>query len=329
MKAPYFWNAGLDPRSREAAPLTRALLTPFAALYRYGVQRKLRNAQPAHVEIPVICVGNLTVGGVGKTPIVTAIRARLAADGLRAASLSRGYGGTLQGVLRVDPDKHTAKDVGDEPLMLAQSGESWIGADRPAAARAMQAAGVEVIIMDDGHQNPSLAKDLSIIVIDAQGPFGNGYLIPKGPLREPVAFGLARADAVILMGDGETPGTVAKSGLPAYHAKLAPIAALPDGPLVAFAGIGRPLKFFDALTAAGAQLSEGVSYGDHHVYSEGDMRYLRSLAQSHNATLITTEKDYARLSSQQRADIKTFPVRAVFDMPGALDKLLMPILSAK
>ncbi len=328
MKAPYFWNAGLDPRSREAAPLTRAMLTPLAALYRYGVKRKLRNAQPAHVEIPVICVGNLTVGGVGKTPIVTAIRARLVADGRRAASLSRGYGGTLEGPLHVDPDKHSAKDVGDEPLMLAQSGESWIGADRPAAARAMQAAGVQVIVMDDGHQNPSLAKDISILVIDAAAPFGNGYLIPKGPLREPVDFGLARADAVILMGDGEIPLPVAQSGRPVYRAKLAAISALPAGPLIAFAGIGRPLKFFDALKDAGAQLSEGISYGDHHVYSEGDLRYLRSLAKSHEAALITTDKDYARLHPEQRTSIETFSVQAEFDTPDALDKLLMPILSA-
>lgn len=328
MKVPYFWNSGLDPRSREAAPLTRALLTPLAALYRYGFIRKLNSAQPKHVDIPVICVGNLTVGGVGKTPIVTAIRKRLTEAGFRAASLSRGYGGTLKGPLRVDPDTHMAGDVGDEPLMLARSGESWIGADRPAVAQAMQAAGVQVIVMDDGHQNPSLAKDISIVVIDAAAPFGNGYVIPKGPLREPVAFGLARADAVIVMGDGETPQPVAQAGLPVYRAKLAPITALPAGPLVAFAGIGRPLKFFDALKDAGAQLSEGIAYGDHHVYSESDLRYLRSLAKSHEATLITTEKDYARLRAKQRSCIETFPVQAAFDMPGALDKLLLPILSA-
>ena len=202
MKAPHFWSAGLDPRSREAAPLTRALLTPLEALYIWGVRRKLRTATPAQAAIPVICVGNLTTGGSGKTPIVTEIRERLTAKGLRAASLSRGYGGSDPGPRPVHPETDTARQTGDESLMLSHTGEAWIGRDRPDAARQMTAEGVDIIIMDDGFQNPSLAKDVSIIVIDAAAPFGNGFALPKGPLREPVADGLARADAVILMGDG-------------------------------------------------------------------------------------------------------------------------------
>ena len=258
MKAPHFWSAGLDPKSREAAPLTRALLTPLAALYTWGIRRKLARATPETPEIPVICIGNLTTGGVGKTPVVEAIRQRLLQKGIRTASLSRGYGGSERGPLRVDPARHTAAMCGDEPLQLSQSGESWIGADRPAAVRAMATDHVAAVVMDDGHQNPSIKKTLSFIVIDAAAPFGNGHVLPKGPLREPIADGLGRADAVILMGDGEMPPQVVASGLLVLRAKLVPSAPPPSGPLVAFAGIGRPAKFFDSLKQHGCDVRDAV-----------------------------------------------------------------------
>tara|TARA_R110001606_G_C15384837_1_gene650865 strand:+ start:2024 stop:3019 length:996 start_codon:yes stop_codon:yes gene_type:complete len=325
MKAPHFWSAGLDPRSREAAPLTRLLLSPLAFAYRLGVQAKLKKAVPVGVGIPVICVGNLTVGGVGKTPVVAAIRSALTARGMRAATLSRGYGGGAKGVVRVQSGTHTAADVGDEPLMLAASGESWIGRDRVAAARAMEADGVQVIVMDDGHQNPSLHKDLSIIVIDTAAPFGNGHLLPKGPLREPVADGLARAQGVVLMGEGDMPAPVQRAGPPALRAFVEPVDAMPEGPLVAFAGIGRPIKFFDALKAAGADLREAVGYGDHHVYTEGELKFLHKLATHHGARLITTTKDHVRLSQSEQRRVLAFPVAARFEDAGALDALLDPI----
>lgn len=326
MKAPHFWSAGLDPKSREAAPLTRLLLSPLAFAYRLGVQAKLEKVEPVRVDIPVICVGNLTVGGVGKTPIVEAIRAVLATFGIRSATLSRGYGGDSKEVLKVVPGEHTAATVGDEPLMLAASGESWIGRDRVAAAQAMQADGVQVIIMDDGHQNPSLYKDLSIIVIDAAAPFGNGHLLPKGPLREPVSDGLGRANGVVLMGEGNVPGAVAQSGLPVLRARLGPTKVVPTGPLVAFAGIGRPLKFFDALKAAGADLREAVGYGDHHVYSEGELKFLHELAKAHGARLITTTKDHVRLLQPEQKRVLAFPVAARFEDRAALEALLDAII---
>ena len=328
MRAPHFWSAGLDPYSREAAPVTRALLTPLAALYAWGVTHKIARATPEKFDIPVICVGNLTVGGVGKTPIVMAIRSKLVAAGLRAASLSRGYGGILKGPRRVDPAEHTARDVGDEPLMLAASGETWVGADRPAAAKAMQAAGVRAIIMDDGHQNPSLAKTLSLVAIDAAAPFGNGYVLPKGPLREPIAAGLARADAILLVGEGPVPGPVSASGKPILRARIRPTAVTPQHPLVAFAGIGRPEKLFDSLTEAGADLREGVGYSDHYTYKPGDLDFLCKLAADHGAQLITTEKDHVRLPADWRAEVLTWPIEAVFEDEAALDALLQPLIEA-
>jgi len=325
VKAPHFWSAGLDPRSREAAPLTRALLTPLSWIYLWGFHRKLARAAPEPAGVPVICIGNLTAGGAGKTPVSEAIRTRITDLGRRAATLSRGHGGREPGPLKVDPARHTFREAGDEPLLLAATGEAWIGRDRVAAARAMREAGAEVIIMDDGHQNPSLAKDLTFIVIDAGAPFGNGHVIPKGPLREPVASGLARADAVILMGNGPVPAEAVQSGKPVLRAHLAATGAAPVGPLVAFAGIGRPEKFLDSLKAAGGDLHDAVPYADHHPYSPGDLDFLRRLAQRHGARLVTTSKDHVRLPPESRAEVLVFPVKAVFEDPAALDALLAPL----
>jgi tetraacyldisaccharide 4'-kinase len=290
--------------------MTRLILTPLEVLYVWAVKRKLSRGRPARAPVPVVCVGNLTVGGVGKTPIVAMIRDMLTAKGLRAATLSRGYGGSERGPLKVDPAHHTAADIGDEPLMLSSRGESWIGRDRPIAAAAMAADGVDVIVMDDGHQNPSLAKTLSLVALDGAAPFGNGFCLPKGPLREPVETGLARADALLLVGDGDIPTAVLAAGKPVWRVHLEPRGTVPDGPLIAFAGIGRPAKFFDSLTETGANLKDGVGFADHYVYTRSDMDFLSRLAADHSARLITTEKDYARLPTDWRSDILTWPIQA-------------------
>lgn len=309
MKQPHFWSAGLDPKSRAAAPLTRALLTPLEALYLAAYRRKWQRALPHPAPVPVICVGNVTVGGVGKTPIVALLRERLTTAGHRAASLSRGHGGTLRGPVKVDVSRHTAREVGDEPLMLACSGESWIGRDRAGAAEAMAEDGVEVIIMDDGFQNPSLEKTASFLVIDSDAPFGNGHCLPKGPLREPVSMALARADLVLLTGIGPVPPGLERRDH--VRIEIVPRAKTPpSGPLIAFAGIGRPTKLFDSLSACGADLREGVGFDDHYVYKASDMNFLRKLASDHSARLITTEKDYVRLPADWRDDILTWPVEA-------------------
>jgi tetraacyldisaccharide 4'-kinase len=239
------------------------------------------------------------------------------------ASLSRGYGGKEGGPLRVDPAKHSSKDVGDEPLMLAATGEAWVSRDRPAGARAMRAAGVDVAVMDDGHQNPSLKKALSIVVIDAAEPFGNGHVFPKGPLREPVARGLSRADAVVLMGDGEPPQELKGFARPVLHARLAPLAPLKPGRYVAFAGIGRPERFFDSLLRMdGIELVESVPYPDHHAFQHSDLDYLMKLATERDARLITTDKDHVRLPPEMRAKVLRASVEARFDDEAAFGALL-------
>ncbi|MEO1304705.1 MAG: tetraacyldisaccharide 4'-kinase, partial [Pseudomonadota bacterium] len=323
MREPRFWARDVDPKSREAAPLLRFLLSPAAAVYAGVTARRLTKTTPQHVDATVICVGNLTAGGVGKSPVVAALREHIESKyGLRVATLSRGYKGQLKGPLKVDPNTHSAKDVGDEPLMLSNSGEAWIGADRARAGEAMSRDGVHVILMDDGHQNPGLAKDLSFVVVDSVMGFGNGYVIPKGPLREPVLSGLARADAVIIIGEGNPPAILYDSEVPVFKSSIVAIQTPAPGPYVAFAGIGRPEKFFDTLSALNVDLRDAVPFPDHYAFHAGDFRYLRQLAADHGARLITTEKDFARLPTVQRQDIETLPIGIQFEQFEALDKLI-------
>lgn len=322
MREPWFWRAGLDPKSRQAAPVTRTLLTPLAALYAWAGARRIRRAVAWTPPIPVIVIGNLTLGGAGKTPVADCVRARLQARGLRAGTLSRGWKGKAAGPLRVDPEAHDAAKVGDEPLMLAASGEAWIARDRVAGIQAMAQAGVQVVVMDDGHQNPGVARALSLVVIDAGSPFGNGFVFPKGPLREPVRAGLSRAHAVVMMGDGDVPAEILAAQRPVLRAHLVPLGPPPKGRLVAFAGIGRPEKFFDGLTAAGGDIAEAVPYPDHHAFTAADLAWLERLSGERGASLITTQKDHVRLPPEWRARIGVFPVRARFEDADALDALL-------
>jgi tetraacyldisaccharide 4'-kinase len=322
MREPYFWR-DLPRFSRASAPMMRLLLTPVAAAYSWAGKRRVERTTPENSGLPVICIGNLTLGGAGKTPVTAAVRRWFESRGKRAASLSRGYRGNEEGPLRVDPVKHTVKDVGDEPLMLAALGEAWISKDRVAGARAMKADGVEVVVMDDGHQNPTLKKTLSIVVIDAAAPFGSGHIFPKGPLREPVARGLARADAVILMGEGDRPKQLAGFTGPVLRARLEPLAKLPQGKYVAFAGIGRPERFFDGLQKMdGVVLEEAVPYPDHHVFEKPDLGFLLKLASEREAQLVTTDKDHVRLSPEMKAKISRVSVEARFEDEIALAAML-------
>jgi tetraacyldisaccharide 4'-kinase len=311
MRAPDFW-AHDDWRSR--------LLAPLGWLYGASVAWKARGATSYRLHAAVICVGNLSVGGTGKTPVSIEIARLLIERGRKPFFLSRGYGGKLRGPLEVTAD-HYAAEVGDEPLLLAHTAPVIVSRDRRAGALLAVEHGADTIVMDDGHQNFTLAKDLSLVVVDGEAGFGNGRVVPAGPLREPIAQGLARADAVIVTGDGAPAlGQFAKPILRTHLTHLEPDIA--GRRVVAFAGIGRPDKFFQSLRAQGANLLDTKSYADHHKYTAGEIARLRSKARAHNAELVTTEKDYVRLTPLEREGIRALPVRATFDDPAPLARLL-------
>jgi tetraacyldisaccharide 4'-kinase len=307
----------------------RTLLTPISWAYAAVAAHRYRAAITRHAPVPVVCVGNLTLGGAGKTPIARAIRARL---GPQAHTLSRGYGGRVEGPLRVTPDMD-AREVGDEPLLHARDGAAWIARDRYAGALAAAQAGAQAIVMDDGFQNASLAKDLSLVVIDPAFGVGNGQVFPAGPLRERLIDGLARADALVMLHNAD--GVEASShserlagfNKPIAQARLHPVGEAPQGKLVAFAGLARPEKFFDTLSAMKAELTEAVPFADHHVYTEDDLGVLAQMAEERGAQLITTEKDAMRLSAQWRARVAVLPIVARFEDEAQLDALLEPIRS--
>ena len=313
-------------------PMTRILLKPLSWIWAAVTARKIAQAIPVDPGAPVICVGNITMGGTGKTPVVREILARLRARGIEAHGLSRGYGGRLGGPVQVALERHAAADVGDEPLMMAKDGPVWISRDRAAGALAAVAAGAQAVGMDDGHQNPSLAKQLSLIVVDGETrdgewPFGDGAVFPSGPLREPLAAGLARADAVVLMLPQEVAAADPEllelfGATPVLIARLSPVAPPPTGPQVGFAGVGKPWKVERALKAAGCELADFAPFPDHYAYDAGTLNRLAARAEDFGAGLVTTEKDWARLPADWRGRVSAWPVRAKFEDEAALDALL-------
>jgi tetraacyldisaccharide 4'-kinase len=316
MRAPDFWT-GTDFGSKAA----RFLLWPLSCLYGASVAWKAKHAVPLIANAKIICVGNLTAGGSGKTPVAIAIAQALAARGMKPVFLSRGYGGRRHGPLRVQ-SSDSAADVGDEPLLLNAVAPVIVSRDRRGGALLAIENGADVIVMDDGFQNFDIMKDISIVVVDGEAGFGNGHVLPAGPLREPVSHGLKRADAVIVVGAGGV--ALEGFGGPVLHADIRHVddGAFKDRRVVAFAGIGRPEKFFASLRMAGADLADTMEFGDHHAYTSADLARLRSKARSLEAELVTTEKDYVRLSAQHREGILVLPVRAIFGDQGDLDRLL-------
>jgi tetraacyldisaccharide 4'-kinase len=289
-RPPAFWQTG---------GLPARLLMPLACLYAQAARWRWRRETPQDCGVPVICVGNLTAGGQGKTPVVLSLAELLYGLGRMPAVLSRGYGGRLQGPMRVDPARHTAADVGDEPLLLARHLPAYICPDRRLSAAVAQAHGADVLLMDDGFQNPGLQKTLSLIVVDGATGFGNGRVMPAGPLREPLEDGFARADAVVLLGEDRT-GLVGRlpHRLPLLRAEAVagPLPQAAQGrPLLAFAGIGRPQKFYESLAVLGAAPVETADFPDHHAYGAADLDRLRARAAALGAVLITTAKDAVRL----------------------------------
>jgi tetraacyldisaccharide 4'-kinase len=314
MRAPDFWD-----RDDTAAKMAAVSLLPFAWAYGASVRWKATHAKPYRARVPVVCIGNISAGGTGKTPLAIAVADAIVAHGRNPFFLTRGYGGRLQGPVVV-AKTHTAADVGDEPLLLSRKAATVVSRDRALGAILAIERGADVIVMDDGHQNFSLAKDLSLVVVDGARGFRNGRVLPAGPLREPPQQGLARADVVVVMGDGN-PALPGFAG-PVLRAHLVPAAGSDwrGKRVFAFAGIGRPEKFFRTLMELGATLAGTAEYPDHHPYSPRDLSELK--ARADGSPLVTTEKDFVRIAPENRDGIGFLPVCTVIEPPGALDRLL-------
>ncbi|MFH6784418.1 MULTISPECIES: tetraacyldisaccharide 4'-kinase [Methylobacterium] len=321
MRAPpgFWWREAPTPAAR--------LLAPLGAAYGALAARRMAKGGAA-AACPVVCIGNFTLGGAGKTPTALAVAALLRELGRRPAFLSRGYGGRLAGPVRVDPARHGAAEVGDEPLLLARAAPVIVARDRVAGAAACRAAGADVVVMDDGLQNPSLAKDLALAVFDGAVGLGNGLVFPAGPLRAQASVQWPRIHAALAIGEGASGERILaearRRGLPALHGRLVPdrhaAAALRGRPVLAFAGIGRPEKFFATLRDLGADLREARPFPDHHAFTAAEVQALTAEAAGRDLLLVTTEKDRVRLPADM--PVATLPVMLALDEAEVLADLL-------
>ena len=328
MKAPAFWW-------RERPGAAALALAPLGALYGAVAGRRMARLGRS-TGVPVLCVGNLVVGGAGKTPTALALADWLEAQGERVAFVSRGYGGRRQAaVIRVDPARHLADAVGDEPLLLARRAPCYVALDRVAAAQAAVRDGAGIVVMDDGLQNPALAKAAAIAVVDGGAGLGNGLVIPAGPLRAPARRQWKTIDLVLVIGPG-APGDAAaaealRHGLPTVRAVMDPdlavVSRLAGRRLVAFSGIGRPDKFFSTLAEAGLDVVRRIPFPDHHLFTAQDRASMLAAAQTFGADLVTTEKDRVRLPADFPAT--ALPVGLRFDDPDPLDALLGRLVSGR
>lgn len=323
MRAPDFWA--------RPGGVSSALL-PLGAAYAGAGAVRRRMARPWRAPVPVICIGNINVGGAGKTPLAIALCHHLKAVGKSPHVVSRGYGGAIPGPCRVDPAIHDAAQVGDEALLLARVAPTWIGRRRAAAARAAADGGAGIIVMDDGFQNFSLAWDLSVIAIDGAYGFGNGRVMPAGPLREPLKPGLARADAAVVIGpDDAGGGRLAEQYMPLFRARMAPLAgegldAIAGRDVMAFAGIGRPAKFYATLEQMGCRLVETFDFADHHPYRADEIMAICETAAAADAIPVTTAKDAVRLPPEARAMVETLHVELEWQDADAPARLLAKVL---
>jgi tetraacyldisaccharide 4'-kinase len=326
VRAPAFWTIR---HGRDAAPMLRLLLSPLGWIYGISVARRLARTTPVRLPIPVVSIGNISVGGTGKTPLALMIRAELTEilDG-PVAILSRGYGGSLAGPVLVDPNTHSADQVGDEPLMMATDGPVIVARDRAAGGQFALTLAVAGLILDDAHQNPALVKDLSIVVVDGQAGFGNGYLVPAGPLREPIKTGLARADLVITMGPVSDDGAddlTDHQGL-ILSADLVPASTDIKGRVLGFCGIGRPDKFDATLRDLGLDVVDMYPFPDHHPYSAKDLAKLSKMAVEYGASLVTTAKDWVKLPADFARNVHVIKVTATMQDQSALRGVLIGAL---
>jgi tetraacyldisaccharide 4'-kinase len=318
MQAPGFWQRdGMLAR----------LLDPIGGLVANATARRV--AQPGwRAPVPVVCCGNAGVGGAGKTTLALDLGARLIRRGARVAFLTRGYRGrAVQGTLTVTPG-HDSSDVGDEALLLAALAPTHVGPNRAASARVAVADGATVLVMDDGLQHGSLSKDVSFLVVDGGAGFGNGRVLPAGPLREPVATAAARCRAAVLIGDDTThAAAILPHDLPVLRAWLRPeTPALRGIRAFAFAGIGRPAKFFATVHEAGAELAGASAFPDHHHYRHAELRSLQRRALALDARLVTTAKDAVRLPAEWRSQVTVVDVSFAWADEAQIEALLGEIL---
>lgn len=309
MKTPKYWQSN---------SLTSKVLSPIGKIYGALTQLRLKLHKSPKVEIPVICVGNITAGGTGKTPVSMSLAKMLISDIYHPFFVTRGYGGKLQNVL-VNHKKHSAKDVGDEPLLLASQAPVVVNANRYKGAKTAIKEGADLIIMDDGFQNPTLHKDLSFLVFDGHYGIGNGKIIPAGPLRETFADGIKRADALIILGKDKH-NLAAKSGLPVFFGHLEATHTTIDNKknVVAFAGIGHPQKFYHTLKEQGFNVVKTIDFPDHHFYNCTELQNIVNEAEVLQAEIYTTGKDYVKIPNSFQSEIKLLEVAVVWDKPDEL-----------
>lgn len=327
-RTPSFWQSD--------GPVAK-MLQPAAILYQEVTEWRMRHTVPYHAPVPVICIGNAVVGGAGKTPALLAVAELLKESGIACHAVSRGYGGKAKAPLKVNLALHAAEDTGDEPQLLARAIPTWVGPSRAATLAAACEEGARCILMDDGLQNPTVAKTLSLLVIDAANPQGNGRIFPAGPLREPLKHAVDRSAAVILIHPEGEAFTLPEwlrpvlKDVPCFHATLQPdeqiAATLNQQRVIAFAGIGRPEKFRHSLQRLGAEIVEFIAFPDHYRYQAKEIALLREKAKQHQAVLVATEKDRVKIPTEFINDITFLPVRLQIEQAIDLRDLILSRVS--
>lgn len=322
MQEPYHWS------HRTAYAW---ILLPISWVYYALVSLRLSLIKPTKLSVPVICIGNNTVGGAGKTPTAIAVANWLKEKGYNPAFISRGYKGQYIGTMVVDADKHSAAEVGDEPLLLARHAICVVAKRRMNAASKAIELGANVIIMDDGLQNPSLLKDMTILVVDGTYGFGNGFVMPAGPCREPVTKSMQKADVILLMGEQKNDrlASYLRNRKPIFNARMKASDDLTDKRLHPFAGIAHPDKFFGTVVEQGAQVIRTSRFDDHHAFTQRDLDRLMREAAEDNAELITTEKDAVRLPESFRSSVRILPVSLQCDQQEQLLELIEQMIETE
>ncbi|MCH2546951.1 MAG: tetraacyldisaccharide 4'-kinase [Alphaproteobacteria bacterium] len=324
LQSPAFWKVN---------SLQAKVLWPLSQIYQMGYRVRRMSIKPIAITSKILCIGNLIAGGAGKTPVALDVGQYIKSQGVNACYLSKGYGGTLRTPTLVNPQIHNAKQTGDEALLLAQVLPTIVAKSRVAGAKFAEKQGFDLIILDDGFQNPTLKPDISLVVVDSVYRFGNGFTLPAGPLREPVKYGLSRADAlVVLRRDRKQGSPVTDFPIPVINADLRTSCPeiTPDKKLIAFTGIARPEQFFEALVQhCGAHIVSSFPFADHHPFTKKDMVGLKTEANKHDATLITTAKDAARLPEEQRGEVMVAQATINWHNADDLKAVLAPLLASE